>query len=147
MSVIEQLSSDMKAAMKAGEKEKLGVIRMLLSEAKNADLQKPVATPEQMIERYIKKLGKSLEEFEKVGRAGEVAQLKSEIEIASAYLPKKKDAAQTEALVVQFLSSNPTLTAKDLGKATGLFMKTYNAAGDLDAGLVNQLLRSKLPPS
>jgi len=145
MNVIEQLSGDMKLAMKAGEKDKLSVIRMLLAEAKSADLQSPKTTPEQMIERYVKKLVKSAEEFEKVGRADEVAKLKSEMVFASVYLPKKQDAAATELLVNAFVAANTIFTAKQLGQATGAFMKANNAAGDIDAAIVNQLLRAKLP--
>jgi len=142
--VLDQLTTDMKLAMKAGEKEKLGVIRMLISEARTADLQTPKATPDQMIERYARKLVKSAEEFAKVGRDDEVAKLKAELAIAETYMPKKKSPEDTEALVTAYLAANPALTAKELGKATGGFMKQYNTDGDIDASIVNQFLRSKL---
>ena len=77
--LISRLQSDMQAAMKAGQKDRVSTLRMLLSEAKNADLQKPPSTPAKMVEGHARRLRKAREEYEKLGKADEVAKLSAEI--------------------------------------------------------------------
>jgi uncharacterized protein len=139
----DKLQEDMKVALKAGEKDRLMVIRMLLSDVKNIDLAPKPLTEEQAVEAYVKKLRKSLEEYEKIGQSEQAAKLKQEIEIAGKYLPAKAGAAETEALVRQFLAAN-SFTAKDAGKATGMFMKAHGAA--VDPGIASGLIRKILTP-
>ena len=141
MDLQERLTEDMKAALKGGQKERLGVIRMLLSDVKNRDLMPNKPTSEQVVEAYGKKLRKSLEEYEKLGKAEQVTQLKSEIAIVDEYLPKKASAGDTEKLVDEFLAKN-AFTEKDFGRAMGTFMKAHGA--NVDAGQANQLLKKKL---
>jgi hypothetical protein len=141
MEIIPKLQEDMKAAMKAGEKDKLLVIRTLLSEAKNADIQSPKKTPEQMVEAYGKKLKGTIAEYEKLNKPDEVAKLNVELAIVEAYLPKKLDEAATGKLVDEFLAAN-SFTEKDAGKATGMFTKQH--AGTVDGGLAAKLIRAKL---
>ena len=136
-----RLTEDMKAAMKAGQKDRLSVIRMLLSDVKNIDLMPNKPTAEQAVEAYAKKLRKSVEEYEKINKPGEVAKLKAEIAVVEEYLPKKASAADTEKLVDEFLAMN-SFTEKDFGRAMGAFMKAHGSA--VDAGQANQLLRQKL---
>ena len=136
-----RLTEDMKTAMKAGQKDRLGVIRMLLSDVKNIDLMPNKPTAEQVVEQYAKKLRKSAEEYEKLGKPDEVAKLKSEMAIVDEYLPKKASAADTEKLVDEFLSKN-AFTEKDFGRAMGAFMKAHGAG--VDPGQANQLLKKKL---
>src|SRR5438045_7196900 len=99
-----RLQEDMKAAMKAGEKERLSVIRMLLSDVKNIDLDPKKPTAEQAVEAYAKKLRKSQEEYQKLGKTEQVAQLKSELAVVEEYLPKKASREETEKLVDEFLA-------------------------------------------
>jgi len=67
MSVLTKLQEDMKLAMKAGQKERLQVIRMLLSDVKNIDLAPKKLTEEETVAANGKKLRKSIEEYEKLG--------------------------------------------------------------------------------
>ena len=75
MSLLARLQEDMKAAMKSGQKERLGVIRMLISDVKNIDLQPKKLSEEETVAAYGKKLRKSVEEYERIGREDEVAKL------------------------------------------------------------------------
>ena len=136
-----RLTEDMKSAMKSGQKDRLGVIRMLLSDVKNIDLMPNKPTAEQAVEAYAKKLRKGVEEYEKLSRPEEVAKLKSEIAIVEEYLPSKASPADTEKLVDEFLAKN-SFTEKDFGRAMGAFMKAHGAG--VDAGQANQLLKKKL---
>ena len=93
------------------------------------------------VEAYAKKLRKAVEEYEKIGKADEVAKLKSEIAIVEEYVPKKASAGDTEALVDAFLKDK-TFTEKQLGQAMGQFMKAHG--GQVDPGVANAALKAKL---
>ena len=139
MDLVSRLQEDMKTALKAGQKERLGVIRMLLSDAKTADLRKQ--TPEEAVSAYAKKLVKSQEEMQKYGKTAEAEQLKKEMEIVQEYMPKKASTEDTGRLVDEFLAKN-SFTEKDFGRAMGAFMKAHGA--QVDPGAANQLLKQKL---
>jgi len=141
MDLLSRLTEDMKTALKSGHKDRLSVIRMLISDVKNVDLAPKPTTPEQAVESYAKKLRKSVEEYEKLGKPDEAAKLKQEVAVVEEYLPKKASAEETEKLVDQFLATN-TFTEKQAGQAMGAFMKAHG--GQVDAGTVNQILRKKL---
>jgi uncharacterized protein YqeY len=136
-----RLEQDMKTALKTGQKERLGVIRMLLSDVKNIDLAPKPTTAEDAVAAYGKKLRKSVEEYERLDKADEVAKLKTEIAIVDEYLPKKASTADTEMLVADFLAKN-AFTEKQFGQAMGAFMKAHGAS--VDPAQANQLLRKGL---
>ena len=141
MELLTRLQEDMKTALKAGEKDRLGVIRMLLSDVKNIDLMPTKPTAEQAVEAYGKKLRKSLEEYQKLGKTAEVDKLKYEIGVVEQYLPKKASAEETEKLVDAFLDGK-TFTERQVGQAMGAFMKAHGQ--QVDAGVANQVLRQRL---
>jgi uncharacterized protein YqeY len=141
MDLLAKLTEDMKAALKAGQKERLQVIRMLLSDVKVVDMAAKPTTPQQAVEAYAKKLRKSAEEYEKINRPVEVSQLKAELAIVEEYLPKKASPEETARMVDEFLAAN-TFTEKQIGQATGMFMKAHGS--NVDPGQANALLRQKL---
>lgn len=141
MTLRERLQDDMKTALKAGEKDRLQVIRMVLSDVKNIDLMPSKPTEQQVVEAYAKKLRKSMEEYEKLGKSNEVNALKFEIGVVEAYLPKKADTAETASLVDAFLAAN-SFAEKQAGQATGMFMKAHG--GQVDPALASKLIREKL---
>ena len=141
MDLLTRLQDDMKAAMKSGQKERLGVIRMLLSDVKNIDLDPRKPTAEDAVGAYAKKLRKSMAEYEKIGRADEVAKLRAEIAVVDEYLPKKAGREDTEKLVEAFLAGK-SFNEKQVGQAMGAFMKAHG--GQVDAGVANQLIKQRL---
>ena len=141
MDMLAKLQEDMKIALKTGQKDRLGVIRMLLSDVKNIDLAPKPTTAEEAVSSYGKKLRKSLEEYEKLGKNEEVAKLRFEISVVDEYLPKKASTADTEKLVAEFLAKN-SFTEKQFGQAMGAFMKAHGSA--VDPTLANQLLKKGL---
>jgi uncharacterized protein len=139
MDIIARLTEDMKIALKSGRKDRLGVIRMVLSDAKVADLKK--ITPEQAVEAYARKLAKGIEEMTKYGKIAEAEQLKSELAIVQEYMPKKASTEDTARLVQEFLAKN-SFTEKQFGQAMGMFMKAHG--GQVDAAVANQVLKQGL---
>ena len=141
MPLLERLTEDMKTAMKSGQKDRLGVIRMLLNDVKNIDLAPKPTTAEQAVESYAKKLRKSAEEYEKLGKPDQAAQFRAELSIVEQYLPQKASAQDTEKLVDAFLAQN-AFTEKQVGQAMGAFMKAHGQS--VEPAAANQLLRQKL---
>jgi uncharacterized protein len=141
MDLLAKLTEDMKTALKSGQKDRLSVIRMLLADVKNIDLASKPTTAEQAVEAYAKKLRKSREEYEKIGKPDEVAKLTTELTVVEEYLPKRAGAEETEKLVDAFLAAN-SFTEKQVGQAMGAFMKAHGA--NVDPGLVNPFMLKKL---
>jgi len=141
MTLLAKLQEDMKAAMKAGQKDRLSVIRMLINDVKIIDLSPRKITEEEAVAAYAKKLRKSMEEYEKLGKAEEVGRLRAEAEIAESYLPKKATAEETERLVDEFLGKNK-YAADQFRPAMGAFMKAHGAG--LEGVVVSAMLRKKL---
>ena len=141
MNLRERLQEDMKTAMKSAQKERLGVIRMLLNDVKNIDLAPKPTTAEEAVAAYGKKLKKSVEEYERLGKTAEVQKLMFEISVVDEYLPKKASSGDTERLVNEFLARN-AFTEKQFGQAMGAFMKENG--GSVDPAMANQLLRKAL---
>lgn len=141
MSPLARLQEDMKTAMKTGQKDRLGVIRMLISDVKNIDLAPKKVSEEEAVAAYAKKLRKSQEEYEKLGRQDEVAKLKQELVIVEEYLPKKASPEETERLMDEFLAKH-SFTEKQMGQAMGQFMKAHG--GQVEPGVANAALKRKL---
>ena len=141
MDLLTRLQDDMKTAMKSGQKDRLSVIRMLISDVKNIDLDPKKPTAEDAVAAYAKKLRKGLEEYERLGKPNEVAKLRSEIAVVEEYLPKKASPEETERLVDAFLAGK-SFTEKQVGQAMGAFLKAHG--GQVDGAVANQVLRRKL---
>jgi uncharacterized protein len=141
MSLLARLQEDMKAAMKSGQKDKLTVIRMLISDVKNIDLQPRKLTEEETVTAYGKKLRKSIEEYERLNKPEEVVALKKELEIVETYLPKKASLDDTEKLVDTFLKDNQ-FAENQVGQAMGAFMKVH--VTQVDAAAENAMFKRKL---
>jgi uncharacterized protein YqeY len=141
MDLLTQLQTDMKAALKAGDKNRLSVIRMLLNDVKNIDLAPKPTTAEDAVASYAKKLRKSQEEYQRLGKPAEVEQLRYELGVVESYLPKKASPEETGKLVDEFLAKQ-SFTEKQIGQAMGAFMKAHG--GQVDPAVANQLIRQKL---
>jgi len=141
MSLLAKLQEDMKTAMKTGQKERLSVLRMLISDVKNIDLDPRKPTAEDVVAAYAKKLRKSQEEYQKLGKPEQAEKLKGEIAIVDAYLPRKASPEETARLVDQFLAAQ-NFTEKQIGQAMGAFMKAHGSS--VEASTANSLLRQRL---
>ena len=139
--MITRLQTDMKAAMKGGDKARLGVIRMLLADARSA-VDEGKGTADKAVEQYHKRLVKSRDEYDKLGEADRVKDIDAEIAIVDNYVPKKASAEETHVLVDDFLAGHPEMGPGDVGKATGLFMKQHGA--NVDPRAANTRLKEVL---
>jgi len=141
MTLLERLQQDMKTAMKAGDKLRLGVIRMLLNEVKNIDLQPSKPTEQEAVAAYSRKLAKSIDEYRSLNKPDEVARLEAEQRIVREYMPAQWSEVELEKAVDEFLAAN-AFTEKQFGAAMGAFMKLHGQ--HVDGAAAAAMLRRKL---
>ncbi len=138
----ERISDDLKTAMKARDKERTSVLRMILSEVKyaqaavNAHTELPEEEVVKVVSGYQKRLVKSLDDFPEGERRDAI---RSEIKIVDDYLPKRAGADETKKVVEQVLAGTSDRTFGPLMKE--VLAKLGSAA---DGKLVSQILKEKL---
>lgn len=146
MSLKERITQEMKDAMRSGEKERLGVIRMLQAAIKQREVDERITLDDaqvlSVIEKMIKQRKEAIAQFEAGGRADLAEKEGTEVKQLSAYLPAQLSAAEIEALIVAAIAETGAATVKDMGKVMAL-VKT-RAAGRADMGAVSALIKAKL---
>lgn len=145
MNLTEQLKEDLKKAMKAGDSERVGVLRLITNAVRNAEIEKQsrgkggVMTEEEIIQvlaREAKKRKEATEIFAKSGREDLAQKEKLELEIIQSYLPKQMDAAEVEKAVANLLKKSGAI---DFGSAMREAMKELK--GKADAGVVSEVVK------
>ncbi|MFM7708723.1 MAG: GatB/YqeY domain-containing protein [Gammaproteobacteria bacterium] len=146
MTLKERITEDMKTAMRSGDKERLGQIRMLQAAIKQREVDERIMLDDTQVmavlEKMIKQRREAIAQFEAGGRADLAAKEATEIALLQTYLPEPLSAAELEALVAAAIAETGAATIKDMGKVMGLVKG--RAAGRADMGAVGALIKSKL---
>src|SRR5215469_16849982 len=146
MSLKDKLTEDMKAAMKGGDKERLGVIRLVNAAIKQREVDERITLDDTQVlgvlEKMIKQRRESVAQFQSGGRADLVAKENAEIAVLQAYLPAQMSEADLDALIAEAIRSTGATSAKDMGKVMG-FVKP-KAQGRADMGAVSARIKQKL---
>ena len=146
MTLTERIQDDMKAAMRAGEKVRLGTIRMILAGIKQREVDERIQLDDaqvmSVLEKMIKSRKESLVHFESGGRADLVAKETAEIALIQSYLPAQLSDAEIDALIAEAIASTGATTVKDMGKAMGVIKS--KAQGKADMAVVGAKLKAKL---
>ena len=146
MSLKDQITEDMKTAMRAKDSARLGTIRMLLAACKQKEVDERVELDDAMVLAIVEKLVKqrkdSVAAYQQADRPDLAAQEEAEIAILNAYLPERMSAAevatQVQALVAELGASGPA----DMGKVMGAAKSRF--AGKADMGEVSQAVKAAL---
>ena len=146
MSLQQRLTDDMKTAMKAGDKDTLGVVRRAIAAMQNARIEKREDLDEQEEIKVIRSIAKqhkeSIEQFRAAGREDLATKAEAELEILSTYLPAEMDQAQLEALVDAAIAETGASSMKDMGGVIKIVMA--KAQGQAEGGAVSALVKGKL---
>ena len=146
MSLLERLTDDMKTAMKAGDKDTLGVVRRAIAAMQNARIEKREDLDEQEEIKVIRSIAKqhkeSIEQFRAAGREDLATKEEAELEILSTYLPAEMDQAQLEALIDAAIAETGASSMKDMGGVIKIVMA--KAQGQAEGGAVSALVKGKL---
>ncbi len=146
MSLKDQITEDMKNAMRAKDVIRLGTIRLLLSAIKQREVDERIVMDDasviSTVEKMIKQRKDSISQFEKAGRDDLVAIEASEMAILLTYLPVQLSDAQVEAAVAAALASTGASGPQDMGKVIGVLK--IELAGKADMGKVSGLVKVAL---
>ncbi|WP_261805629.1 GatB/YqeY domain-containing protein [Lapidilactobacillus luobeiensis] len=149
MDLTTQLTNDLKTAMKAHDKTKLNVVRMIKSSLMNAKIKKEslqaTLTREEelaVLSTELKQRQDSLAEFEKAGRDDLAAETKAEIAIVQTYLPAPLSDAELGEAVSAAINETGATSMKDMGAVMKALMPKVK--GRADGGKVNQLVKTAL---
>lgn len=140
------IESDLKQALKAGQKRRVATLRLLLSAFQNERIEKGRELTgeegEALVRRAVKQRRESIEQYGKVGRKDLVAGEAEELEILEAYLPKGLTDAELEAAIVQIIREKGFSTARE----AGLVMKELMALqrGRVDGKRAQEIARRLL---
>lgn len=150
MTIKEEMTTELKDAMRAKDQRRLNIVRAVKSEM-DRKLTEPgsdgEATDEVYLEvmaSFVKKAKKSIDEYAAIGERGQEMHdsLVWETEYLSRWLPSKLDAAATQALVDEAVAATGATDASGTGQVMGYIMKSHK--DDVDGGLVNQLVKAAL---
>ena len=136
----------MKDALRGRDKQRLGVIRLILAAVKQREVDERIELDDAQINAVLDKMSKqrrdSLEQFEKAGRDDLVAQEKFELGILKAYLPEPLSDAEIGALIEEAVQTTGASSIKDMGKVMGLLKSKLQ--GRADMGAVSGQIKARL---
>ena len=145
MSLKQQLTDDMKAAMKAGEKDRLGVIRLINAAIKQREVDERIELDDAavlaVLEKMVKQRKDSVSQFDAAGREDLSAVERAEIVVIERYLPARLDEASISAAIDAAIAATGATSAADMGKLMGALKPKL--AGQADMGLVSALVKKK----
>ncbi len=146
MSLKERITDDMKAAMRSGEKERLGVIRMLTAAIKQREVDERITLDDaqvvSVLEKMIKQRKESLVQFQAGNRPDLVEKEAAEIALLQGYLPSQLSDADVDTLIGDAIRATGAASVKDMGKVMGIIKG--KAQGRADMAVVGAKIKAKL---
>jgi uncharacterized protein YqeY len=142
----DRITEEMKNAMRAGEKERLATIRLVLAAIKQREVDERIQLDDtqvlSVIEKMVKQRKESIAQFEAGGRADLVAKEQAELAILQTYLPAQMSDAEIDALIAEAVASTGAASIKDMGKVMAAVKA--KAQGRADMGAVSARIKQKL---
>ena len=146
MTLKEQITEDMKSAMRAKEAERLGTIRLLLAAIKQREVDERIMVDDAgiiaIIEKLIKQRKDSIDQFQKAGRTDLVDQESKELAILQAYMPAQLSAVEVQSAIQKVIADLGASGPQDMGKVIGALKAQL--AGKADMGMVSGLVKAAL---
>jgi uncharacterized protein YqeY len=146
MSLKERITDDMQAAMRSGEKERLGVIRMITSAIKQREVDERITLDDaqvlSVLEKMIKQRKESLVQFQAGNRPDLVDKESAEITLLQTYMPSQLSDAELDGLIAEAIAATGAASIKDMGKVMGIIKQ--KAQGRADMGAVGAKIKATL---
>jgi len=151
MSLRDRFTQDLKDAMKAGDKGRLGTIRLVQAALKEKDIEARGAGKEAagddeimaLLQKMVKQRQESAGIYEANGRPELAETERAEIAVIQGYLPKQMDEAETRAAIQAAIDETGAASMKDMGKVVGALRGKY--AGQMDFSKASALVKEMLP--
>jgi uncharacterized protein YqeY len=146
----EKINDDLKTAMKGGEKDRVGTLRLINAAIKSADIDARPSGKDKVDEagvlavlaKMIKQRRDSIEQFVAGGRQELADKEAAEIKVIEAYLPKQMDVAEAKAAIAAVIAEVGAATQKDMGKVMAALKARY--AGQMDFGKASAAVKELL---
>ena len=146
MSLKQRLTDDMKAAMKSGDKDTLGVIRLINAAIKQREVDERIELDDAgviaVLEKGVKQRKDSITQYEAAGREDLAAIERAEMVVIERYLPEKMGEAQILAAIDAAIAQSGAAGPADMGKLMGVLKPML--AGQADMGQVSALVKKRL---
>ncbi len=146
MSLKDKITDDMKSAMKAGEKDRLKAVRLILAAVKQIEVDTRTELDDtavlSVLDKMVKQRRDSIEQFEKGGREDLVNIELAEIAVIETYLPEQLSIEELDALIDEVISATGAESIRDMGKVMGQIKS--KAAGRADMGAVSAKVKARL---
>ncbi|MBS0569843.1 MAG: GatB/YqeY domain-containing protein [Proteobacteria bacterium] len=146
MSLKAKLTDDMKAAMKSGDKDRLGTIRLVNAAIKQREVDERILLDDAQVlavlEKMLKQRRDSITQFEAAGRTDLADKEKAEVAVIQAYLPAQMTPAEVQAAIAAAIAESGATGPKDMGKVMGLVKA--KVAGRTDMGKLSELVKARL---
>lgn len=146
MSLKQRLTDDMKAAMKAGDKDSLGVIRLINAAIKQREVDERIELDDAavlaVLDKMVKQRKDSVTQYEAAAREDLAAIERAEIAVIERYLPAKLDEASILAAIDAAIAQTGASGPAEMGKLMGVLKPQL--AGQADMGLVSVLVKQRL---
>jgi uncharacterized protein YqeY len=146
MTLKQQLTEDMKNAMRGGDKHRLGVIRLMLAAIKQHEVDDRVEQTDAMVlttlEKMLKQRRDSVSQFDAAKREDLSAIERAEMVVIETYLPAKLDEAEIDALIAAAIDATGASSARDMGKVVAAVKE--KAAGRADMAVVSGKIKARL---
>ena len=146
MSLKEKLTEDMKAAMRGGDKERLGVIRLVLAAIKQREVDERIQLDDSQIlavmEKMLKQRKDSVTQYSAAGREDLADIERAEMTVIEGYMPAKLGDAEIDTLIDAAIAETGAASARDMGKVVGVVKG--KVAGRADMAQVSARIKAKL---
>ena len=137
MSLKERITEDMKASMRAGDKERLAGIRLVLAAIKQREVDERIQLDDTQVlavlDKMIKQRRESITQFEAGGRADLVARESAELAVLQGYLPAQLSDAEVEGAIRAAIASTGATSMKDMGKVMAAVKPQVQGRTDMGA--------------
>ena len=136
----------MKTAMKSGEKERLAVIRLIMSALKQIEVDERIELDDSrvlsVLDKMVKQRRESISQFESGGRDDLVAKEKAEIDVITEFLPQALTAAEIDTIISRAISDTGASSMRDMGKVMGVVKPQITGRADVAevSGKIKSLL-------
>jgi len=141
-----RIREDMKKAMKAKEKKRLGVIRLVLAAIKQREVDERITLDDEqvllLLDKMVKQRRDSISQFDAAGRDELATIERDEIVIIQEYLPKQLEEAEIAELVAKAIEQSSAQSMKEMGKVMGILRPQLQ--GRADMGVVSQKIKAQL---
>ena len=146
MSLKARITEDMKAAMRAGEKDRLSCIRMVQAGIKQREVDERITLDDvqvlSVIDKMIKQRRESVAQFEAGKRPDLVAKESAEIALLTSYLPAQLGDAELDTMIREAITATGAASMKEMGKVMGLLKP--KAQGRTDMGALSARIKTAL---